>query len=153
VDQDIKDVGGGRLIASVKDADGNLIGILQDALPASACDRKRSIRGFCGHDHRSRGKPESALCPLIAAGFCERAGRVTGAHSARAAAPQAPLTRPPGSGSCQARGQGVLVVRGVVQRFRLAAFLCGVTCRGGRGRGMGSQPYLGPRGTGAAPAA
>jgi predicted enzyme related to lactoylglutathione lyase len=30
VDQDVKDVGGGRLIASVKDADGNLIGILQD---------------------------------------------------------------------------------------------------------------------------
>ncbi|MGH3185464.1 MAG: VOC family protein [Streptosporangiaceae bacterium] len=31
VDQDLKDVGGGRLIASVKDADGNLIGLLQDA--------------------------------------------------------------------------------------------------------------------------
>jgi predicted enzyme related to lactoylglutathione lyase len=31
VDQDVKDVGGGRLIASVKDADGNLIGILQDS--------------------------------------------------------------------------------------------------------------------------
>ena len=31
MDQDVKDVGGGRLIASVKDADGNLIGILQDA--------------------------------------------------------------------------------------------------------------------------
>ncbi len=31
LDQDVKDVGGGRLIASVKDADGNLIGILQDA--------------------------------------------------------------------------------------------------------------------------
>ena len=31
VDQDVKDVGGGRLIASVKDADGNLIGLLQDA--------------------------------------------------------------------------------------------------------------------------
>jgi len=30
VDQDVKDVGGERLIASVKDADGNLIGILQD---------------------------------------------------------------------------------------------------------------------------
>jgi predicted enzyme related to lactoylglutathione lyase len=30
VDQDVKDVGGGRLIASVKDADGNLIGVLQD---------------------------------------------------------------------------------------------------------------------------
>jgi predicted enzyme related to lactoylglutathione lyase len=31
VDQDVKDVGGGRLIAAVKDADGNLIGLLQDA--------------------------------------------------------------------------------------------------------------------------
>lgn len=28
--QDVKDVGGGRLIASVKDADGNLVGLLQD---------------------------------------------------------------------------------------------------------------------------
>ena len=28
--QEIKDVGGGRLIASVKDANGNIIGILQD---------------------------------------------------------------------------------------------------------------------------
>ena len=31
VDQDVKDVGGGRLIAAVKDTDGNLIGLLQDA--------------------------------------------------------------------------------------------------------------------------
>lgn len=31
VDQDVKDVGGGRQIAAVKDADGNLIGLLQDA--------------------------------------------------------------------------------------------------------------------------
>jgi predicted enzyme related to lactoylglutathione lyase len=31
VDQEIKDVGGGRLIAAVKDPDGNLIGLLQDA--------------------------------------------------------------------------------------------------------------------------
>jgi predicted enzyme related to lactoylglutathione lyase len=30
LEQDVKDVGGGRLIASVKDTDGNLIGILQD---------------------------------------------------------------------------------------------------------------------------
>jgi len=30
VNQDVTDVGGGRLIASVMDADGNLIGILQD---------------------------------------------------------------------------------------------------------------------------
>ena len=29
--QDITDVGGGRLIASVSDADGNIIGLLQDA--------------------------------------------------------------------------------------------------------------------------
>ena len=29
--QEIKDVGGGRLIATVKDADGNIIGLLQDA--------------------------------------------------------------------------------------------------------------------------
>ncbi|GAA3582050.1 VOC family protein [Streptomyces osmaniensis] len=28
--QDVHDVGGGRLIASVKDADGNLVGMLQD---------------------------------------------------------------------------------------------------------------------------
>ncbi|MEV5083838.1 VOC family protein, partial [Streptomyces sp. NPDC056159] len=29
--QTVQDVGGGRLIASAKDADGNLIGLLQDA--------------------------------------------------------------------------------------------------------------------------
>jgi predicted enzyme related to lactoylglutathione lyase len=29
--QDARDVGNGRLIASVKDADGNLVGLLQDA--------------------------------------------------------------------------------------------------------------------------
>jgi hypothetical protein len=28
--RDVRDVGGGRLIASVKDADGNLVGLLQD---------------------------------------------------------------------------------------------------------------------------
>jgi predicted enzyme related to lactoylglutathione lyase len=31
VDTDVKDVGGGRQIAAVKDTDGNLIGLLQDA--------------------------------------------------------------------------------------------------------------------------
>jgi predicted enzyme related to lactoylglutathione lyase len=30
VNEDVKDVGGGRLIASVRDADGNLVGLLQD---------------------------------------------------------------------------------------------------------------------------
>ena len=29
VQQDVKDVGGGRLIATVKDAEGNLIGVMQ----------------------------------------------------------------------------------------------------------------------------
>ncbi|MFE9438512.1 VOC family protein [Streptomyces sp. NPDC006602] len=29
--QDVQEVGGGRMIASVKDADGNLVGLLQDA--------------------------------------------------------------------------------------------------------------------------
>ncbi|MFF3906601.1 VOC family protein [Streptomyces sp. NPDC001848] len=28
--QDVQDVGGGRLVASAKDADGNLVGLLQD---------------------------------------------------------------------------------------------------------------------------
>jgi len=28
--QDVQDVGGGRLIAFVKDTDGNLVGLLQD---------------------------------------------------------------------------------------------------------------------------
>jgi predicted enzyme related to lactoylglutathione lyase len=31
--QEIKDVGGGRLIASVKDLDGNIIGLIQDQTP------------------------------------------------------------------------------------------------------------------------
>ena len=30
-DQDVRDVGSGRLIATVKDADGNVIGLLQDS--------------------------------------------------------------------------------------------------------------------------
>lgn len=30
--QEIKDVGGGRLIASVRDADGNIVGLLQDTV-------------------------------------------------------------------------------------------------------------------------
>ncbi len=29
--QEVKDVGGGKLIASVKDADGNVIGLIQSA--------------------------------------------------------------------------------------------------------------------------
>jgi predicted enzyme related to lactoylglutathione lyase len=28
--QDVRDVGGGRLVASLKDADGNMLGLMQD---------------------------------------------------------------------------------------------------------------------------
>jgi len=31
IEQEVKNVGGGRLVASVKDADGNVIGLLQSA--------------------------------------------------------------------------------------------------------------------------
>jgi len=45
------------------------------------------------------------------------------------------------------RGREALVlVRDLVQRFRFAAFLCGVISRGGRGRGQ-EQPAL-PRSAG-----
>jgi hypothetical protein len=36
---------------------------LDAALPASACDRKRSIRGLCGRDHSGLGMAGSAPCP------------------------------------------------------------------------------------------
>jgi membrane protein len=49
-------------------------------LPASARDRERPIRGFCGHDHPGLGMHESPPCPLIAARFCERAGGSRGAQ-------------------------------------------------------------------------
>ena len=31
INQEVKDVGGGKLIGSVKDADGNVIGLIQEA--------------------------------------------------------------------------------------------------------------------------
>src|SRR5215469_10514194 len=50
-----------------------------------------------------------------------------------------------GAGRCWVAADGVVV--------RWVAFLCGVTSRAGRGPGEeGSQPYLGARGAGAAPA-
>jgi membrane protein len=42
------------------------------ALPASARDRKRSIQGFCGHDHPGLGMHESPPCPLIKCGCALR---------------------------------------------------------------------------------
>jgi hypothetical protein len=49
------------------------------------------------------------------------------------------------------RGAGSPLVRDLVQRFRLAAFLCGVISRAAGGGAVSSQPYLGPRGAVAAP--
>ena len=43
------------------------------------------------------------------------------------------------------------MVRNLVQRFRLTAFLGGVTGHDGRGGARSSQPYLGPRGAGCCP--
>jgi hypothetical protein len=56
------------------------------ALPASAGDRKQSIWACVVMVALVCGLAESAPCLLIAAGFCERAGRVTGARSGAAGA-------------------------------------------------------------------
>ncbi len=92
----------------------------------------------------------ASLCPvaLIAAGSCERSAG-SGARNARRAAPKAPLTRPPGSGSWPAGARGRTC--GGTGGFGFAGavpFLPGpgVTCSmTGRGRRGGSQAYLGPR--------
>src|SRR5712691_2143630 len=67
------------------------------ALPASACDCKRSIWGFCGHGRLGRGMPESAPCPLMAAGSASRAGgsqgRVAPAQQSREVKGRAGLSR------------------------------------------------------------
>jgi len=44
--QEVKDVGGGKLIATVKDADGHVIGLIQPAYRTSAqpCTLKRPMR-------------------------------------------------------------------------------------------------------------
>ena len=80
--------------------------------------------------------------------FLRAGGRVRG-REPPGAAPKAPLTRPPGSGSWPAGGKGANLRR--VRRFRVCwrgAFLAGtgVTCSmTGRGRRGDSQAYLGPR--------
>jgi hypothetical protein len=48
-------------------------------------------------------------------------------------------------------GGGESLVADMVQRFGLAAFVCGVISGGGRGGARSSQPYLGPRGVGRCP--
>jgi hypothetical protein len=118
-------------------------------LTCIACDRKRSVWGFCGHGHLGVGMPESAPCPPDSCRVLRAGGRVTGARSARAAAPQAPLTRlsreriMPGGGGREFPGG----LRDTVQRVRGGwPFLCGVISRGGRGRGQ-EQPAL-PRSAG-----
>src|SRR5262252_7974188 len=87
--------------------------------------------------------PVPDSCRILRAG-----GRVIGARSARAAAPQAPLTRParerimPGGGGREPWQW----VRDTVSAVRAVAFLCGVISGGGRGQGL-EQPAL-PRSAG-----
>jgi hypothetical protein len=86
----------------------------------------------------------SAPRPSIPAGFCGRAGQRGAQRPRSGAAGALDVTARerimPGGG-----GQGALV-RVTVQRFRLLAFLCGPTSRGGRGQGQ-EQPAL-PRSAG-----
>ena len=72
-----------RALAGKRGALGGLDGCSHKRL---TCIGGVSQEGF-------RGVPNSAPCPLIAAGFCERGGVGQGARSARRAAPKAPLTR------------------------------------------------------------
>ena len=85
--------------------------------------------------------PVPDSCRVLRAG-----GRVTGARSARAAAPQAPLTWPSGSGSCRAPGQGGPGGAGSGS----GVLACGLSVRGDQpwrpGRGQ-EQPAL-PRSAG-----
>ena len=123
------------------------------ALPASVGDRKRSISGVSRSWSLGLGMPGSAPCALIAAGFCERAGGSWGAQRPRsgtagaldAAVRERIMPGGRGTGRC-GWGSGSVVQAG------------GLSVRGDqpwrpRGAGpWGSQPYLGPRGLGAAPA-
>ena len=77
--------------------------------------------------------PVPDSCRVLRAG-----GRVKGARSARAAAPQAPLTRLPGSGSCQAAGAGS------------PGGGCGSAVRAGGLSVRGDQPWRPGAGPGAA---
>ena len=78
--------------------------------------------------------------------FVRAAGAGQGARSARVAAPQAPLPRPRREPVMGGRGRGALLVRVRVQRSGPAAFLCGVTSRGGRGAGPGAASLTWVRG-------
>src|SRR6185312_10925384 len=118
----------------------------QAALPASAVTARVQFRGFAVMARVGAGMPESGPCLPVAAGFLRAGGRVTGARSARAAAPQAPLTRSSGSGSCQAGGG-----REPGVGCGSAVQAGGLSVRGDQpwraeGGARSSQPYLGPRG-------
>src|SRR6266571_4964300 len=121
------------------------------ALPASVCDRKRSFSGFTVIAAVVWGwlnlLPVPDSCRVLRTG---RAGQ--GARSARAAAPQASLIRPPGSGSCLAAGREPLGggCGSAVQAGGLSMQVRSAVAAGGGARS--SQPYLGPRGEGGTPA-
>ncbi len=63
-------------------------------------------KGFGGGVVSGSGMAESVPCLLIVAGFCERVAGSRSAQRPRSGAVGV-LRRPPGSGSCRARGQGV----------------------------------------------
>ena len=126
--------------------EARLITVRRPALPASVCDRKRSISGVHGHGHLRLGMPEYAPCPPVAAGFCERAGGSRGAQRPRSGAAGAldAIVRErimPGGGGQESPGGA-----GSVQRFRAYGLSGGVTSHGGRG-GARRQPAL-PRSAG-----
>jgi transposase len=92
------------------------------ALPASACDRKRSIWGFRVMIALVRACL-SLLPVLVAAGFCERAGGSRGAQRPRSGAAGV-LDATARERIMPGGRQGALVVV-VVERFGLVAFLDG----------------------------
>ena len=148
------------------------------ALPASAGDRKRVLATALRVQEFDKGRGPVGFPPIGQA--CDlpvepdegpREGSLVkfrGGRSARCrcppvmvalvwgvaeSAPCALICWPGAAGHAGRRGRELSGGGIVVQRFGLVAFLCGVTSRGGRGAGPGSsQPYLGPRGVGAAPA-
>jgi hypothetical protein len=132
-----------------------LVGDLRarSALPASVGDRKRSMWGSCAVIVALVWAWLSLLpvpdsCRVLRAG-----GRVKGRAAPAQRRHGRPWTRAVWERIVPGGGAGSPAV-GVVQLFRLGvAFLRGGDQGGdGRGRGRSSQPYLGARGAGAAPA-
>ncbi len=127
------------------------------ALPVSADDASGSAVAYSAGAVLVLGVPESAPCPLIAAVFRERVGGSgTGREPGRRSRRLVGVLDAAARGADHARRAGGRKGRGFVWGVlpvECLPFCPGVTSRGGRGwEERGSQPYLGPRGAGAAPA-